>query len=89
MSADMFCEETSPTYFQSIQTDMTIVSSYGKGLYLGNLTSLSPKSKLEDFRQDYFFFFRKIVIVLLKCRLSTLKRIIFIFCTNGLEWCGD
>ena len=36
MSADMFCEETSPTYFQSIQTDMTIVSSYGKGLYLGN-----------------------------------------------------
>jgi hypothetical protein len=28
-----------------------------KGLYLGKLTSLSPKSKLEDFMQDYFSFF--------------------------------
>jgi hypothetical protein len=36
---------------------MTIISPYGKGLYLKNLTSLSPKSKLEDFMQDYFFFF--------------------------------
>jgi hypothetical protein len=59
---------------------MEIVSSYEKGLYLGNLTSLSPNSKLEDFMQDYFFLlFRKIVIVLLKCKLSTLKMIIFIF----------
>jgi hypothetical protein len=55
MSVDMFYEELSPTYFQSIQTDMKIVSSYVKGLYLGNLTSLSSKSKLEDFMQDYFF----------------------------------
>jgi len=45
----MFCEETSPTYFLSIQTNMEIISSYGKGIYLGNLTYLSPKSKLEDF----------------------------------------
>jgi hypothetical protein len=30
MSADRFYEEISPTYLQSIQTDMTIVSSYGK-----------------------------------------------------------
>jgi hypothetical protein len=42
-------------------------------IYLGNLTSLSSNSKLEDFMQDYFFFFlyRKIVIALLKCKLST------------------
>jgi len=77
MSVDMFYEELSPTYFQIIQTDMKIVSSYGKGLYLGNLTSLSSKSKLEDFIQDYFFW--KIVIVLLKYRLSTLERTTFIF----------
>jgi hypothetical protein len=70
---------------------MEIVSSYEKGLYLGNLTSLSPNSKLEDFMQDYFFLlFRKIVIVLLKCKLSTLKMIIFIFLmdTNWLEGLG-
>jgi len=36
---------------------MTNVSSYEKGIYLGKLTSLSPKSKLEDFMQDYFFLF--------------------------------
>jgi hypothetical protein len=36
---------------------MTIISLYGKGLYLGNLTSLSPNSKFEDFMQDYFSFF--------------------------------
>jgi hypothetical protein len=36
---------------------MEIVSLYGKGLYLGKLTSLSPKSKFEDFIQDYFSFF--------------------------------
>jgi hypothetical protein len=34
---------------------MTIISSYGKGLYLGNLSSLSPKSKVKDFIQDNFF----------------------------------
>jgi hypothetical protein len=54
---DRFCEETSSTYFSSIQTDMTIVFSYGKGLYLGKLTSLISNAKLEDFIQDYFFFF--------------------------------
>jgi hypothetical protein len=53
----MFCEETSPIYFLSIQPNMEIISSYGKGIYLGNLTYLSPKSKLEDFMQDYFSFF--------------------------------
>jgi hypothetical protein len=31
----------------------------------------SSKSKLEDFMQGYFFFFRKIVIEVLKCKLST------------------
>jgi len=36
---------------------MTIIFSYGKSFYFGNLTSLSPKLKLEDFIQDYFFFF--------------------------------
>jgi hypothetical protein len=36
---------------------MTIVSSYGKGIYLGKLTSLSPNLKPEDFMQDYFFLF--------------------------------
>jgi hypothetical protein len=56
MPADRFCEKINPIYFQSIQNDMEIVSSYGKGLYLSKLTSLSPKSKLEDFMQDYFVF---------------------------------
>ena len=36
---------------------MEIISLYEKGLYLGKLTSLSLKSKLEDFMQDYFFFY--------------------------------
>jgi len=31
----------------------------------------SSKSKLEDFMQGYFSFFRKIVIEVLKCKLST------------------
>jgi hypothetical protein len=31
----------------------------------------SFKSNLEDLMQDYFFFFRKIVIEVLKCKLST------------------
>jgi len=57
---------------------MTIISFYRKDLYLRNLTSLSPKSKLEDFMQDYIFF-RKIVVVLLKCRLFILERTIIIF----------
>jgi hypothetical protein len=57
MSINRFCEETSSTYFPNIQTDMTIISSYIKDLYLGKLTSLSSKSKLEDFMQDYFSFF--------------------------------
>jgi hypothetical protein len=59
---------------------MKIISLYGKGIYVHNLTSLSPKSKLEDFMEVYFFlFFRKIVIILLKCRLSTLERTICFF----------
>jgi hypothetical protein len=59
---------------------MIIIFSYGKGLYLGNLTSLSPKS----------FFFRNVVIVLLKCRLSILERTtIFLEDSNGLEGCVD
>jgi hypothetical protein len=57
MPVDRFFEETSLTYFPSIQTVMKIISSYGKHFYFGNLTSLSPKLKLEDFIQDYFFFF--------------------------------
>jgi hypothetical protein len=36
----------------------------------GNLAPLSQKSKLEDFMQDYFFFFKKIIIVTLKYKLS-------------------
>jgi hypothetical protein len=36
---------------------MKNISLYEKGLYLGNVTSLCPNSKLEDFIQDYFFFF--------------------------------
>ena len=31
----------------------------------------SSKSKLEDFMQDYVFFFRKIVMEVLKCKQST------------------
>jgi len=31
----------------------------------------SSKSKLEDFTEGYFFFFRKIVIEVLKCKQST------------------
>jgi len=34
LPVDRFCEETSPTYFQSIQNDMGIISSYGKDLYM-------------------------------------------------------
>jgi hypothetical protein len=70
---------------------MVIIFSYGKGLYLGNLTSLSPKYKFKDFIQDWFsFFFRNVVIVLLKCRLSTLERtIIFLEDTNRLKRCVD
>ena len=56
---------------------MKNISSYGKGLSLGNVTSLSSNSKLEDF--IIFFFFRKIVIVQLKCRLFTLEMTIFIY----------
>jgi hypothetical protein len=32
---DSMAYQTSPTYFQNIQTNMKIVSSYGRGLYLG------------------------------------------------------
>ena len=81
-----FCQQTG---FKKKQVQLTSKASkptwklfirMEKGLYLGNLTSLSPKPKLEDFMQDYFFFlFRKIVIVLLKCRLFILKKTIFIF----------
>jgi hypothetical protein len=52
-----FCEEISPIDFPNIQTSMAISSSYGKGLYLGKLTSVSPKSKLGDFMQYCFLFF--------------------------------
>ena len=41
----------------NFQTDMIIISSYVKVLYLGKLTSPSPKSKLKDFMRDYFSFF--------------------------------
>ena len=36
----------------------------------------SSKSKFEDFMQDYFSFFRKIVIEVLNCKLSTWGRTI-------------
>jgi hypothetical protein len=35
---------------------MEVISLYVKGKDMGKLTSLSP-SKLEDFMQNYFFFF--------------------------------
>ena len=59
MSADKFCEETSPKYFSKHQ-------NRHPSFYFGNLAPLNQNSKLEDFMQDYFFFFRKIVIERLK-----------------------
>jgi hypothetical protein len=49
---DRFCEETSPNYFPKHP-------NRHPSLYFGNLTLLSPKSKLEDFMQDYIFFLGK------------------------------
>jgi len=71
LPADRFCEKTSPTYFPSIQTDMAIISLYGKGLYLGNFKAWRFYTRL--------FIFRKIVIVLFKYRLSILEKTIIIF----------
>jgi len=45
--------------------------AFNPSLYFDNLAPLSQKSKLEDFMQDYFSFFRKIGIELLKYKLST------------------
>jgi hypothetical protein len=64
LPADRFCEETSPKYF----------SKHPNGhpsFYFSNLAPPSQKSKLEDFMQGYFSFFRKIVIERLKYKLST------------------
>jgi hypothetical protein len=55
MSADRFCEETSPNYVPKHLNQHP-------SLYFDNLAHLSQKSKLEDFMQGYFSFFRKIVI---------------------------
>jgi hypothetical protein len=60
----MFCAETSPKYFPKHPNKHPC-------LYFGNLAPLSPKSKLEDLMQGYFFFFREIVAEILKCKLST------------------
>ena len=62
--ADRFCEENSPNYFPRHPNRYP-------SLYFGNLTLISPKSKFEDFMQGYFSFFRKIMIELLKSKLST------------------
>jgi hypothetical protein len=62
--ADRFCEEASPIYFPKHP-------NRHPSPYFRNLTLLSPKSKLEDFMQGYFSFFRKIVIAPPKCKLST------------------
>jgi len=35
------------------------------------ISAIEAKSKVEDFMQGYFFFFRKIVIEVLKGKLST------------------
>jgi hypothetical protein len=64
LPADRFCEETSPKYFSKHPNQHP-------SFYFSNLALLSPKSKLEDFMQGYFSFFRKIVIEMLKCKLST------------------
>jgi hypothetical protein len=64
MSSDRFCEETSSIYFLKHP-------NWHPSFNLGNLTPLNPNSKLEDFIQDYFLLFRKIVIALLKYKLST------------------
>jgi hypothetical protein len=63
LSANRFCEETSPKYFSKHP-------NRHPSLYFGNLAPLSQKSKLEDFMQGYFFFFRKIVIEIFTCKLS-------------------
>ena len=60
----LFYEETSPNYFPKHPNQHP-------SLYFNNLTLINPKSKVEDFMQDYFSFFRKIVIELRKCKLST------------------
>ena len=64
MSVDRFSEEISPKYFPKHPNRHS-------SLYFDNLAPLSQKSKLEDFMQGYFSFFRKIVIEILKCKLST------------------
>ena len=69
MPINRFCEETSPKYFSKHPNCRA-------SIYFRNLALLSQKSKLEDFIQDYFSFFRKIIIEILKCKLSTYERII-------------
>jgi hypothetical protein len=61
----MFCEETSPKYFSKHP-------NRHPSFHFGKLAPLSKKSKFEDFMQDYFFFFRKIVIEILKFKLTML-----------------
>jgi hypothetical protein len=63
-TSNRFCEETSPNY---VPKHLNRHPSF----YFANLAPLSQKSKFEDFMQDYFFFLRKIVLELLKCKLST------------------
>jgi len=41
----MFCEETSPTYFPSIQTDMEIISLYEKRSLFGQFNVFKFKVK--------------------------------------------
>ena len=71
-----FCEETSSTYFSSIQTDMTIVFFVWKRSLFGKINFTNSKFKAWRFYTRLFFLlYKKVVIVLLKYRLSTLERI--------------
>jgi hypothetical protein len=63
MSTDMFCEETSRNYFPKHPNQHP-------SLYFGNLTLISQRQSLRILCKAISPVFRKIVIELLKCKLS-------------------
>jgi hypothetical protein len=63
-----FCQQTC---LVKKQVQITSHPNRHSSLYFSNLAPLSQKSKPEDFMQGYFSFFNKIVIEILKCKLST------------------
>ena len=69
---------------------MNIISSYEKGIYLGFNFSKSKVKAWRFYARLFFLIFRKVVIVLLKCKLSTLEMTIIILeDTNRLKGYRD